>query len=280
MDDAVRRALGGKGATTASVLLASSTGDVAAANIGDSRLFAWSHAKQQLRQVSIDDTIENELQNLPGKDFSALNARGLQGSLSQALGETGRSSSDLKIIVFERDQFAQGAIIASDGAWKSSPDGFTAIVRNAPSAEDLVRRVIASTLWMGGIDNVSVIAIQELNQFIALASNNDLNSFHNRIMFWFADTKLILTNVYGRKQPDPEQQAGRRVPGKRNSPPVKNVASKSPGRGRKKKADVDDVEAQLAFNDDRETRSSDHYNDAKPKIEISTDDEPSKIEKK
>jgi len=278
MDDAVRRALAGKGATTASVLLASSEGDLVAANVGDSRLFAWNQSEQQLRQVSVDDTLENELRNLPGADISALNARGLQGSLSQALGEAGRSSSDLRIVVFERSEFGQGAVIASDGAWKAAPDGFAAIVRNAPSAADLVRRVVTSALWMGGIDNVSVVAIQDVEQFINLASYDVDGLGRNRITFWFADTKLVLNNVYGGQRPEPIPP---RENGRQDKPSAqldKKSARKPSGRNRKKMTVTSRMNPQLDLEVEGESRASEQYNETKPKIVVSTDDDSPKSE--
>ncbi len=278
MDDAVRRALAGKGATTASVLLASSEGDIAAANVGDSRLFAWNQGEQQLRQVSIDDTLENELRNLPGADISALNARGLQGSLSQALGETGRSSSDLQIVVFERNEFVHGAVIASDGAWKAAPDGFVAIVRNAPSAADLVRRVVTSALWMGGVDNVSVIAIQDIEQFVKMASHDIGGLGRNRVTFWFADTKLVINNVYGRPQADlkPPTENGRQD--ETGSQPERKSARKPSGRAPKKAAVVKSIDPQLDLRVEGEPRAREQHNEAKPKIVVSTDDDSPKSE--
>lgn len=276
MDDAVRRALAGKGATTASILLASSRGDIAAANIGDSRLFAWDQGEQQLQQVSVDDTLENELRNLRGADISALNERGLQGSLSQAIGETGRSSADLRIVVFGRNEFTRGAVIASDGAWKAAPEAFAAIVRNAPSASDLVRRVITSAFWMGGIDNVSVVAIQDVEQFIALASSNGAGGYpRNRITFWFADTKLVLTDVYGRQRLEPRMQekAGMGEPAPQ---PEKKGGRKSSGKSKKKSSVENSPNPQLDL--EVGEKANEQYNEARPKIVVSTDDDSPKSE--
>lgn len=276
MDDAVRRSLSGKGTTTASVLLASSKGDIVAANIGDSRLFEWGQAEQKLRQVSVDDTIENELQNIPGAGISAINARGLQGSLSQALGEAGRSSSDLRIVVFERGEFSQGVVIASDGAWKSSPEGFAAIASNAPSALDLVRRTIASALWMGGVDNVSIIAIQDVEQFIALAKD-DVNSVHrNRIILWFADVKLVLSNACGKPATSIRTSVVRESD-KPNSQSARKAANKSTGKNRRKR-DNDDGIQQLDLRVDGGIQNSPPYEGERPKIVISTDDDTKKTE--
>jgi len=107
MDDGVRLALGGRGTTTASILITSSTGKFAATNVGDSRIFSWKSG-DRLQQISVDDTIENELQNLSVLDPSVLEARGLRGSLSQAIGEVGRSARDLRVHLFEKDQFLGG----------------------------------------------------------------------------------------------------------------------------------------------------------------------------
>jgi serine/threonine protein phosphatase PrpC len=277
MDDAVRRALNGKGATTVSILLTSSTGDIASANIGDSRVFSWTKGERSFQQVSVDDTLENELRNIPGKDLSALNARGIQGSLSQALGEIGRSASDLRVVVFGRNNFSQGVVLASDGAWKAATDGFNATALNAPSALDLVRRVITSALWTGGVDNVSVIAIQDIEQLMrSPAEASPLNYGRSRITAWFADTKVVIRDIYERQGID--QNLPRQDVKPENAVPQveKKDRRKPAGRNKRSRVDSTNPSPELDLRAAEDNPRGESQADAKPKIVVSTDDEPLK----
>ena len=126
-DESVRRALKGRGATTWSVLAVSSLGEGAAANVGDSMIFAWTPGERAFKHISVDDTFENELRELRGKDPSALAAHGLQGRLTQAIGEGGRESADLFVNILPQSSFSAGAILATDGAWKLNESAFNLI---------------------------------------------------------------------------------------------------------------------------------------------------------
>lgn len=167
-DNHVRYLLNGSGTTTASLFIAASSGQCAAANVGDSRIYSWKLSKQ-LNQVSLDDTVENELKLFPGDHEELLNARGLRGRLSQAIGEEGRSADDLRIRVFSREKFPAGVLLGSDGLWKTSKD-FEVVIKNSANANDAARRAIALANWTGGVDNVSVIAIESVEKFCELSS--------------------------------------------------------------------------------------------------------------
>jgi serine/threonine protein phosphatase PrpC len=163
-DDHVRNALEGRGATTLVLLLATSTGLLVCASVGDSRAYRWCPNGADFSQVTVDDTIENELKNLPGDHAALLQERGLRGRLSQAVGETGRTADDLRVQIHTRESFADGVVLGSDGLWRIAQD-FPLVTSNAPSAADLVRRVLNLANWVGGVDNASVIAIEDLNRF-------------------------------------------------------------------------------------------------------------------
>ena len=277
MDEAVRRALNGKGATTASILLASSKRGIAATNIGDSRLFAWTQDERAFRQVSIDDTLENELRNMHGKDISALNARGLRGSLSQALGEVGRASTDLHLSIFGEEDFHRGAVLASDGAWKSSAEGFATIAEHAPSAVDLVRRAVASALWGGGVDNVSIIAIQDIARLLNTANATQIAPFgQRRIEAWFAGMKVVIRDFGGRSgsiQQISEQGSSSEKPAnpkkrKAANRPTKKE-SRTPGR----------IGQQFELGVEQEDQGDRKQFEGKARIVVSSDDDPPKHSK-
>lgn len=272
MDDVVRSELGGHGTTTASIVLASSTGEFVAANVGDSRIFSWNPGGSRLQQVSVDDTIENELRDLPVKDASVLDARGLRGRLSQAIGEAGRSSNDLRIVVFERNQFAEGGVIlATDGAWKSDEIGFKSIAQHATVATDAMRRVLTFAAWTGGVDNVSIVAIEDLLKF-AKASEKPahLTSQAAWATVWICDTKFVMcdstcpiTDV--RRQVEsrsvlPKSAADKKKP-KRKTQSRRKTFSPSPNQ--------DGQQLNLMVNSD----THDRQRDVRQRVEISTDDD-------
>lgn len=156
--------LRGKGATTMCALVAAENGDIAAANVGDSRIFSWETG-ENVTQVSVDDTMENEFRNLPVKDSSILDAKGLRGALSQAVGEIGQPGDRLRVATLSKHLFRAGAILATDGAWKGNESTFSATARNAGNALEAVRRISAVASWTGGIDNASIVAIDNLTTF-------------------------------------------------------------------------------------------------------------------
>lgn len=165
-DSHVRAVLDGRGATTLVLLLAVSSGLLVCASVGDSRAYRWDvGGSSTMEQVTIDDTIENELKKLPGDHAALLKERGLQGRLSQAVGEEGRSVDELRVQIFTRERFANhGVVLGSDGLWRAARD-FMSVACNASSPIDLVRRVLTLANWVGGIDNASVVAIKDLDHF-------------------------------------------------------------------------------------------------------------------
>ena len=187
----IREELAGKGTTTLSMMLVSPSGECAAVNIGDSRIYAWLPNKI-LQQISVDDTIENELRGFLIKNQGILDARGLRGRLSQALGETGRTSADLRVIVFDEKTFVnRGVVIATDGVWKSVEEGFKSIILNASSAQEAVKRSVAFAIWTGGIDNISIIAINDLQQMAASIFRSNHSNYNSiSITAWIGDTKF------------------------------------------------------------------------------------------
>ncbi|MCT2417580.1 serine/threonine-protein phosphatase [Pantoea sp. XY16] len=194
-DKLIREVLSGRGATTLSLFLASSSGETIALNIGDSRVYSWQPSLKNLNQISIDDTLENELAHLKIKDMSALKEMKLGGTLSQALGEKNRSEFDLNFNFHNKDNFPEGFILASDGAWKESEEVFLKIIKNSPPNE-VARRVVISSNWLGGGDNSSVIAVPSLATLQQKIEDIKDSYFYNTISLWCGDckTKFALTS--------------------------------------------------------------------------------------
>ena len=284
MDDVIRDTLSGRGTTTASIWICSDEGDAAAVNVGDSRIFKWSSG-HDLVQLSIDDTLENELKGLDIKDPTVLNVRGLRGSLSQALGQAGRASSDLDLNVIRKEQFGGGGLIlASDGIWKGSEEGFSAIAKNASTPMDLVRRSLAFAAWCGGLDNASIVALRDVSDRGLLVRHGSYLNTSLMVSAWYADAKVVLR---GDKWATSERvtlnagalssEAQKERSGDLSEPPARESLSKeSPPKEQKKKdrrkprksdnksrqLDLTELEAQLQ-----------RHGPPRPAIEVSTDED-------
>jgi len=260
-DETVRAELRGKGTTTMSVILAGENGDLAAANVGDSRIFSWEPGRN-FTQVSTDDTMENEFRNLPLKDPSALDAKGLRGTLSQAVGDVGRGPNRLRIATFAKHLLPVGAILATDGAWKGNELTFRAVVENATNSLEVIRRVLTIATWTGGIDNASIIAIDNLATF-AKGPQVRLRRRRGGVSLWINDTKIVIQGV-GAASPHSEPEV---TAPKERTEPRKKVVDNRRRRGR-----VDYQRKQHGKSDDQLSLIPDAGKVSRqPKIEISTE---------
>lgn len=268
-DEIVRTCLSGKGTTTLSMFVLSNSGQYAAVNIGDSRIFGWSPSVS-LHQISVDDTLENELKDLKIKNDNFLDYRGLRGSLSQAIGEGSRTQSELRVNIISQENINKdsGLVLATDGAWKASGSTFELMVANATNASETVRRTLALATWVGGVDNISVIAIENIN--LLLAESIDTYSSiqgSSRIVAWFGDTKcsICMQPFVTKAAQDPRKE---KQP-EETSPPKKAIrrSSKKTKSASDKPKDLIDVIA---------SEEQKHRNSEKSIIEVSTKEKLSK----
>ena len=197
-DEVVRKELGGRGTTTLCMFLTSNAGKAACVSVGDSRAYSWGD-DADVFQISIDDTVENELKGLPGNHDALLNARGLKERLSQAIGEADRSAADLRIRLHSHENFPFGVLLGSDGMWKVAKD-FHSIMRNSRTAIDAVRRGINSANWVGGVDNASLIAIDDLKKFCGIAYKQDLQKYCFSLTLWIGSSKVKFLGDRGSKK--------------------------------------------------------------------------------
>lgn len=269
-DDSVRSALMGRGATTLSVLAVSSAGEFAAANVGDSRIFAWTPGGRSFKQISIDDTFENELRGLHVKDPSALAAHGLRGRLTQAIGEGGRQSIDLQVNLLSRENFPAGAILASDGAWKADALAFELINAEAKTATDAVRRALAFAGWAGGLDNTSVLAIEDLETLSSYEAQREGEwraPSSIRMTSWIGGRSLVMSHSFAAQaSPQLFPEVNRPEP-----PPPKDKPKRKGSAKRKTVVQqVGHDEPELDLNVDR---PSGKVSVERPQVEISTDED-------
>lgn len=256
-DDLVRKELQGRGATTMVMLLATASGYLVCANVGDSRAYSWDPSSSKLDQVTIDDTIENELKDIPGNPDALIKARGLQGRLSQAIGESGRTADELRIQTYTKEHFRLGAVLGSDGLWRAARD-FETAVANATTPIDAVRRAIALANWVGGVDNASLIAVGDVERLCggrqAQASDGRRQS---EIALWSSSTKIkILTSDWIGEAKSAEKS-------------VKPEKQKRNARKKEPRETVDESQLKLETIDSKEAR---------PKIEVTINEEPKKSE--
>lgn len=251
-DELVRRELQGRGATTLVMLLASASGYLVCANVGDSRAYSWDPSSSKLDQVTIDDTIENELKDLPGNPAALIKAHGLQGRLSQAIGETGRSADELRIQTYTKERFRLGAVLGSDGLWRAARD-FEATVANATTPTDAVRRTIALANWVGGVDNTSLIVVGDVERLCGdRQAQVSAGRRQTEIALWSASTKVkILTSNWI----------------------VEAKSAETRGKPEKQKRNSKKKEPRKAVNESQLKLKTVDSKEARPKIEVTINEE-------
>lgn len=254
-DDIVRKELQGNGATTLVMLLGTASGYLVCANVGDSRAYSWDPSSSKLDQVTIDDTIENELKNIPGNPAALIKARGLQGRLSQAIGEKGRTADELRVQTYTKERFHRGAVLGSDGMWRAAAD-FKAVVANATTPIDVVRRSIALANWVGGVDNASLIAIGDVEQMCGgRQPQAPADRRQTEIALWTSSAKVRL--IVSGWIAEPQSPDARGKYGKQK----KNTKKKQPRKHR------DEPQLKLEAADSKIAR---------PRIEVTTSETPEK----
>lgn len=254
-DDLVRKELQGRGATTMVMLLVTASGDLVCANVGDSRAYSWNPGSNKLDQVTIDDTIENELKDLPGNGAGLIKARGMQGRLSQAVGESGRAAEELRIQTYTRAHFPIGAVLGSDGLWRVARD-FEALVANATTPTDAVRRAINHANFIGGVDNSSMIAISDVERLcIDRQAQASAGKRKIEIELWLPSikVKILTSNWISDAKPSPPRE----MPDKQKT---KSKRKGSPGPENKLQLELEAVDS----------------NRARPKIEVTINEDPKK----
>lgn len=187
-DDAVRRVLNGRGTTTLCMFLASNSGSAVCISVGDSRAYSWRPGAY-VNQVSVDDTVENELKALPGDHEGLINAKGLKDRLSQAIGESDRTADELSIQIHSKADFQSGVLLGSDGMWKVAKD-YEAVMLNSRNASEAVRRGITLANWVGGVDNASLIAIEDLGKFCGIPGDKGILNQQTSLSLWVGLSKF------------------------------------------------------------------------------------------
>lgn len=253
-DAVVRKELRGRGATTLVMLLAMSNGNLVCVSVGDSRAYSWDPNANALYQVSVDDTIENVLKDLPDNGASLIKARGLQGYLSQALGEVGRSVDDLRLQVYTKEHFPFGAVIGSDGLWRVARD-FEAVVANSVTPIEAVRRAITHANLVGGVDNSSMVAISKTELFCGRNSPTSRSNHQTEVVLWLPFAKIKFRTNYQHERIEPAAQH--------------NVIDRPKQKSKRKGSQQQKDALQLEIESIDASR-------LRPQIEVTVDEEPKK----
>lgn len=233
LDEILREILAGEGLTTLTMVLSTEESDLALTSVGDSRIYSWE-VGGDLIQLLDDETLENELRQLKGADPSFLTERGLHGSLSQAIGEINRSSEDLRVRVVGNNQIPPGGfLLASDGVWKQAENAFLKIARNSRSGADLVRKIVTSAAWMGGIDNATAICVPAAADFNAKILGRGMMGRAIRVWtpsgyaaFLVRGDAPPLADASGAGRKDSAKETAAKKPGKRSSAKTKSAKAK------------------------------------------------------
>ena len=143
-----------RGGSTVAVICKSNN-RLVVATVGDTRIFSLT-AGSILKQISVDDTIAGELNRNKGFNTENPNLEPFANQLAQFVG----IGSELEPRVFDLPiQNGVSYFIASDGAYNIG-NAFEGILVNAPNLLSAVNRIIATSSWMGGKDNATIICIQ------------------------------------------------------------------------------------------------------------------------
>ena len=147
----------GMGTTIVAVLHRDSR--VALANVGDSRIYRLRAGA--LEQLSSDDTMLGLLLNQGVVKPESAASHPMRGILTQAIG----SQADLNVHLREEElQPGDLLLLCSDGLHGLVDDGaMTAVLTSPSSLEARAQELLNKALEAGGIDNVSIVLLQDFN---------------------------------------------------------------------------------------------------------------------
>lgn len=240
-----------RGGTTITALAVSTNGNVAALNVGDSRIYECNEGSpKRLQQISVDDTIAGELGRLRGESVSLVGGDDYMGRLAQYVG-LGEGLMP-RIYGVEDFDLNSGFLLTSDGIHGVSRDTLSKIATTAaPNQLDVVKRLLHVSLWAGGSDNASAIFIRP-SVIREVRPRQDLNV--NLLEMWSPFGKMEMTvepvvfsaNMDARKKKQAvsdlnashEKEANRNKVEKNKKQAAKQVKSNKKVGAKKKKSEA------------------------------------------
>ena len=133
----------GKGGATLSAVLVEETGRSWHVNVGDSRVYIVSEARQKLDRVTVDDTLQEAF---GGHGRELVQFVGIGPALLPRVGELPRDADQV--------------FITSDGAHYFSPELLEQLILRAGEPRRAAERIVAVSRWLGGPDNATVAAFR------------------------------------------------------------------------------------------------------------------------
>jgi serine/threonine protein phosphatase PrpC len=130
----------------------------AAVSVGDSRIYT-ANPRKELKQISIDDTIAGELNQLKGLQSSRSGWDTISDQLAQFVGIG--EGMEPRIYPISTDLTY---LLTSDGAHYISPDTLKQIVSSGGTPQLVVSRLLQVSRWCGGSDNATAICIPPLRK--------------------------------------------------------------------------------------------------------------------
>jgi len=131
-------------------------GSAAAVSVGDSRIYT-ANTRKELKQISIDDTIAGELNQLNGLQPSRSGWDTIADQLAQFVGIG--DGMEPRVYPISTDLTY---LLTSDGVHNISPDTLKQIVSSAGTPQLVVSRLLQVSRWCGGSDNATAICVRPL----------------------------------------------------------------------------------------------------------------------
>lgn len=131
-------------------------GSAAAVSVGDSRIYV-ANTRKELKQISIDDTIAGELNQLKGLRPSRSGWDTIADQLAQFVGIG--EGMEPRVYPISTDLTH---LLTSDGVHNISPDTLKQIVSSGGTPQLVVSRLLQVSRWCGGSDNATAICVPPL----------------------------------------------------------------------------------------------------------------------
>ena len=198
----------GRGGATLSAIGATSNGNWACVNVGDSRVYGFLK-NGEVKQISTDDSLGNILSEMK----KVANPPSHSRELLQYIG-MGKGIQVHGIPISNPDLY-NCLFLTSDGAHEIDQQLFREIVVNAGSPREIVRRLTMVSDWKGGKDNATVAAWAINTGIIKECSPED----RGFLEVWGLSGKFEITQrqeprslMFHGKDPEPSPQSRRRTP--------------------------------------------------------------------
>lgn len=149
-NNSVYKVFQGRGGSTLSVIACDENANWTAVNIGDSRMYVVLK-DHSLRQITIDDTLENHIPN--NRNFSALPSefRGLLQHIGMGEG------LEPNLIEFQNSKDLKWILMTSDGIHGIPASIFKSIVKNSDKPKRTIFRLTELSKWLGRRDDSTAI---------------------------------------------------------------------------------------------------------------------------